>query len=66
MIYIFFLFSAKQAASDISYGLVIAAGGILFIGAGYYLLKELNTRENPTGIYNESSKICLENFQVFP
>lgn len=37
--------------------------GIVAI-AGYYLYKELGSRETPTGIYNESSKICLESYQL--
>jgi fructose-specific phosphotransferase system IIC component len=54
----------KKTAVDVSYTLVFLVGtGILF-AIGFYLFKELNSRETPTGIYNESSKICLENFTV--
>lgn len=55
---------AKQAAKDTSYGLVVVAGFAIVGIAGYFLYKEIFTRETPTGIYSESSKICLDNIQV--
>ena len=55
---------AKQAAKDASYGMVILAGGLLVVATGYYLISELFSRETPSGIYDESSKMCLENFEV--
>jgi hypothetical protein len=57
--------SAKQAASDLGYSLVVFAGLAVFGFAGYLLFCELGSRETPTGIYNESSKICLQNYQVW-
>ena len=43
----------------------IIGTGVLMLGAiGYYLFSALFSRETPEGIYNESSKICLENFDV--
>ncbi len=50
--------------STVSYSLVIVAGLALTGAIGYFLFKELFSRETPSGIYNESSKICLDNFQV--
>lgn len=55
---------AKQAAKDASYGMIILAGGLLVVATGYYLISELFSRETPSGIYDESSKLCLENFEV--
>ena len=55
---------AKQAAKDASYGMIILAGGLLVVATGYYLINELFSRETPSGIYDESSKMCLENFDV--
>jgi hypothetical protein len=50
--------------STVSYSLVIVAGLALTGAIGYFLFKELFSRETPSGIYNESSKICLDNIQV--
>jgi hypothetical protein len=55
---------AKRAAADFTYGTIILIGGMFVIGIGYYLFTELYSRETPSGIYNESSKLCLENYQV--
>lgn len=54
----------KQAAKDVSYGMIVVAGGVLLVSIGYYLFSELFSRETPSGIYDESSKICLDNFEV--
>jgi hypothetical protein len=54
----------KQAATDISYLAIIMAGGAMLFAIGYYLFTALFSRETPEGIYNESSKMCLDNFQV--
>lgn len=55
---------AKQAATDVSYFAVIAAGGVMLSAIGYYLFTALFSRETPEGIYNESSKICLNHPDV--
>ena len=49
---------------DVSYGMIILAGGMMLFAIGYYLFTELFSRETPSGIYDESSKICLDNFEV--
>lgn len=54
----------KQAAKDVSYGTIVFIGGALLVAMFYYLFSELFSRESPSGIYNESSKICLEDFNV--
>ena len=54
----------KQAAKDFSYGTIVFIGGALLVAMFYYLFSELFSRETPSGIYNESSKICLEDFNV--
>lgn len=55
---------AKQAVADASYGVFILIGGAMLLGIFYYLFTELFSRETPSGIYDESSKMCLENFDV--
>ena len=55
---------AKQAAKDAGYGMIILGGAGLIIGIFYILFSELFSRESPSGIYNESSKICLMDPQV--
>ena len=55
---------AKQVAKDTSYGLIVAVGGVLLVAMFYYLFTELFSRETPSGLYNESSKICLDDFEV--
>lgn len=62
--YDFVRLSAKQAAKDISYGTIILVGGLTLAAIFYYLFSELFSRENPSGIYDESSKICLDNLEV--
>jgi hypothetical protein len=44
--------------------MVILAGGAIVAAIFYYLFVELFSRETPSGIYDESSKICLENYDV--
>ena len=60
----FSISTAKQAAKDVSYGTIILVGGLTLAAIFYYLFSELFSRENPSGIYDESSKICLDNFEV--
>lgn len=55
---------AKEAAKDAGYGMIILGGAGLIIGIFYILFSELFSRESPSGIYNESSKICLMDPQV--
>lgn len=54
----------KQAATDLTYIAIIGAGACILFVIGYYLFSELFSRETPSGIYDESSSICLDNFQV--
>ncbi len=54
----------KQAATDVTYLAIIGVGAAMLFVIGYYLFSELFTRETPSGIYDESSKLCLENIQV--
>ena len=54
----------KQAATDFTYIVIIGFGAVMLCVIGYFLFSELFTRETPSGIYDESSKICLDNFQV--
>lgn len=54
----------KQAATDLTYLAIIGVGAAMLFVIGYYLFSELFTRETPSGIYDESSKMCLENIQV--
>lgn len=55
---------AKQAAKDVGNGMILLGGAGLIIGIFYILFSELFSRESPSGIYNESSKICLDDPQV--
>jgi len=48
----------------VSYGTIILVGGLTLAAIFYYLFSELFSRENPSGIYDESSKICLDNLEV--
>ena len=54
----------KQAATDFTYLCIIGVGAAMLFVIGYYLFSELFTRETPTGIFEESSKICLDNLKV--
>lgn len=54
----------KQAAKDVSYGAIILGGGALLLGIFYYLFSELFSRETPSGIYDESSDICIKDYHV--
>jgi hypothetical protein len=58
----FFKKKAKQVAKDISYGLFVIIGGMLLVAVIYYLYTELFSRETPSGLYDESSKICVNDF----
>ena len=55
---------AKRVVKDTSYGLIIVIGGMLLAAMFYYLFTELFSRETPSGLYNESSKICINDFEV--
>ena len=43
---------------------MIIIGGILLVAMFYYLFTELFSRETPSGLYSESSKICINDFEV--
>ena len=60
----FYLKIAKRVVKDTSYGLIIVIGGMLLAAMFYYLFTELFSRETPSGLYNESSKICINDFEV--
>ncbi|CAF0831094.1 unnamed protein product [Brachionus calyciflorus] len=55
---------AKQAAKDVGNGIILLGGAGLLVGIFYFLFSELFSRESPSGIYDESSKICLNNPKV--
>ncbi len=55
-------FAPEGAGNE--YIVIIGFGAVMLCVIGYFLFSELFTRETPSGIYDESSKICLDNFQV--